>query len=585
MENKKRLLVIQLGPLCDTIQTLMALRAIKHLYPGVELSLLVRDRFSDAAKRVDWLDQLYLLPTEEILNQDALKSLSDWIAPMLNQNWDMIVNWTFSEASSYLTALLSSGLKLGFSRRKDLALSCHDGWSQYVQSAVLKSDHPVHQNIHLTDILTTQLLTALQIHVGEPAQSGNAAVTSKNFFKLKIDDSDFNLDSNIFSKKWICFSFEPTFTECQLELITKVMSLIQKDNPDYHFFLVGDSRTQRFNLDLGLLFSKNEVDTSRVFSFLGRNDFDGIAYLLSHSQWLISICPNDTLTHLASVFGTRILTLLHGSPTLFENGPYGNGHYILFAEEEYGVKPELLYSTWSYANQEWAHRRNISFEIFCKHLEAETKGMAIEVYRSKIRTPGEGGGVYYEPLLQTPMTLVDWFSQVVGHIARHWYCGWTPALGVELFRSRITPNLIQQLRGLKESTHALIKILENAKRTSQVIEQKCTHLVTEKLMDIKTKEEMNILADELSELENLAFRLSNTHPPLKFICHLSKVLMHNLRGTTLSAMSHEMTLSYDQLKLGSEIINEWIDYTLKLAKPVAVRGADVIPLHPKTLNT
>ena len=45
-----RCLVIQLARLGDTVQSLMALRAAKQLYPQLEITLLTRETFSDAAK-------------------------------------------------------------------------------------------------------------------------------------------------------------------------------------------------------------------------------------------------------------------------------------------------------------------------------------------------------------------------------------------------------------------------------------------------------------------------------------------------------------------------------------------------------
>ena len=103
----------------------------------------------------------------------------------MSETWDFVVNWSYSEASSYLTALLPARVKLGFSRRKDKTFLSSDGWSHYIQGVVQGG---VPQDIHLTDILTTQLLTALQLHLGEPKDAGNSPVTSKNFFRLDIDN-------------------------------------------------------------------------------------------------------------------------------------------------------------------------------------------------------------------------------------------------------------------------------------------------------------------------------------------------------------------------------------------------------------
>ena len=62
-----RCLVIQLARTGDTIQSLMALRAAKQLYPQLEIHFLVRERFSNAAKRISWLSSVITLPTDALL--------------------------------------------------------------------------------------------------------------------------------------------------------------------------------------------------------------------------------------------------------------------------------------------------------------------------------------------------------------------------------------------------------------------------------------------------------------------------------------------------------------------------------------
>src|SRR5206468_492247 len=88
-------------------------------------------------------------------------------------------------------------------RRRDTSFLGADGWSHYIQ-AVLQGR--ADQNIHLTDILTTQILTALQIHCGEPATDGSSPVTSKTFFQLKLREEDLGdgwVGWNDPSRKWI----------------------------------------------------------------------------------------------------------------------------------------------------------------------------------------------------------------------------------------------------------------------------------------------------------------------------------------------------------------------------------------------
>src|SRR5687768_2370818 len=140
-----RIIVIQLARLGDTLQTLMALRAAKQLYPELEIHLVVRENFSAAVKRVPWIEKVIALPTNEILgpivagikNEDqSLPFLAQWTRSVVDTKWDFLVNWSFSEPSSYLAALIPAVVKLGYVRGKDLSLTCQDDWSTYVQGVV-----------------------------------------------------------------------------------------------------------------------------------------------------------------------------------------------------------------------------------------------------------------------------------------------------------------------------------------------------------------------------------------------------------------------------------------------------------------
>src|SRR5688572_12327873 len=97
--KKIRMLIIQLARVGDTLQSLMALRAAKQLYPQLEIHFLARERFASAIKRVPWLDNVITLPTDSLLgpvlvnpkNEGfALRDLARWSKPLINEPWDFV---------------------------------------------------------------------------------------------------------------------------------------------------------------------------------------------------------------------------------------------------------------------------------------------------------------------------------------------------------------------------------------------------------------------------------------------------------------------------------------------------------------
>jgi ADP-heptose:LPS heptosyltransferase len=591
-----RCLVIQLARLGDTLQSLMALRAAKQLYPQLEIHFVCRERFSAAARRVPWISQVTTLPTDTLIGpvltgekreSAALAEVARWVAPLVRETWDLVVNWSYSEASSYLTGLVPSRVKLGYSRRRDTSFAAADGWSHYIQAVVQGG---VAQNIHLTDILTTQLLTALQIHVGDPANDGSSAVTSKTFFSVDPTSTENGSGRSWswrdLSKKWVAIqlgagSDSKTWSP---ESWAKLASFILRRHPETNLVLLGGqadvARAKRFSAALEL----KAQDRRRVLSLVGETDFDLWTSVVSSAQWLLA---GDTAAiHLASVLGTRVLNVSVGPVRWTETGPYGNGHYVVSSAlpcaaclnrdsgKEHScrsdVTPEAVYGTWSYGAAEWTHRRQQTLETHFSALGWTSHLEAVRIHRARIRGTADGGGATYEAMLSRPLRIEDWCGMVMGHVARAWYCGWVPPVGQELKRPMIGTDLIKRLREIDESSGVMAKICEEAGRTAASLTVRSARLRSDKVMQIQERDELRDLGRKLMELDALVERLGKTHPAMLAFSQMSKVLMHNLRGSHLADLGRESASCYRQLNEGVTILRAWVKHTLDLAKPVAV---------------
>ena len=578
-----RCLVIQLARLGDSLQSLMALRAAQQLYPNLEIHFLTRERFSEAAKRVPWIQSVITLPTQTILgpliqgDQDenqTLAALGAWVSPLTQEPWDIVVNWSYSEASSFLASLIPTKFKLGYTRRRDARFSLlgSDGWSHYIQGVIQSG---IEQNIHLIDIFTTQLLTALQLHFGEPQAVGNAPVTSKGFFSLRLKESDMQEYLSDFGRKWITVQLGAGKDNKRWHPIkwARLTKAILEANPDCGIFLVGGKDdTERYQLFLKEMGTFLEGRTSFV-PLIGETDFDLWASIISRSQWLIA---SDTAAiHLAGVLGTRVLNLSLGEARFLETGPYGNSHYVITEEgaASEGPSVEAVFATWTYANSDKSVANLPSLDRHFEDRGWKSHLNSIRIYKSRIRTANEGGGVVYESAIKKPLQITHWTSMVLGHIARSWYCGWVPPMGQEVTRDAIDSNLIQKLRELQNSSSVLAKICEQARRTALQLNKRSANLKSDKVMAIQDKEELNALGNTLHELEVLLERLAKSHPPLLAFAQMSKVLMHHLNGTYLAELGEEAAQCYKQLNEGALLLKDWVRFTLDLAKPVSVPTA------------
>jgi ADP-heptose:LPS heptosyltransferase len=564
----------------------MALRAAKQLYPQLEIHFVARGSFAMAARRVPWIEKVHELPTEEILGPslngrseegEMLKKLARWVRPLATRPWDLLFNWSFSDASSFLTGLLPARVKLGYSRGPDLGFLATDGWSQFVQAIVQAG---VRQNIHLTDILTTQLLTALQIHVGDPVEVGNAAVTSKGFFALEAQPPTFGASWRDSSRRWIGLQIGASTPQrtWSASAWAAFISHLLSYGQDCSLVLMGGPDDIEKEQEILNLLPESQRRSRHLHSIVGRAGFDPWAHVVSRCQWVVA--GDTAVIHLASVLGTRVLHLAIQSPNWSETGPYGNGHYVLApVAGQNTVSPEAAFNAWTYASGEWSLRKHLSIEEHFQAKKLESELQKIAIFRSKIRNSQDGGGVFYEPMNRQPLELGDWGSQVIGHMARAWYCGWVPAVGHELDRRAIGPHLVQNLRRLGEAADVLEKVCEEARRASQQLQSRGSKLRSDKIMRLTDQEELRNLGKKLIELEDLIDRLAGIDPILIAFARMTRVLMHNLRGDRLAALGKDSAVSYQQLLQGISVLKEWIRFTLQLVKPVAITPAKVIELR------
>ncbi len=601
--NAMKMLVVQLGDAADVLRSLMALRGAKQNYPQIDIHFIVRKKHSEPLKYVSWISNIYELDVDGIVGpllrkesteEFALEKIINWLAQFSDQNWDFVVNWTFDEISSYLMALIPGSTKLGYSRYRDLSLSHADGWSQYVQSTRASL---ISQNIHLTDIYATQLLTAIQVMIGEPQADKDSSITNKNFFEFEKNDHDIEVSRNDYEKKWIAVFVDAeknnhNWTEKNwAHLISEIIS----NHPECHIVLMGDKKAAKINKRILNNLEDWEINTKKIISLIGDEDFSVTAQIISECRWVVT--ENAAVLQLAGLLGTRILYISKDSFINFDKSPYGNGHWIVSLGSERTTQEhlreslvdeycfsELVYFVWKYASHEWVHGRNLTLSDYLTGYGIEIdKIKSIKISRSKVRSMTHGGGVCYELMNNLPINGEEWVAQVVGYLARSWYCGWAPEPANEVERDRIMPEIVRELRMLIEPASVLKQLYSKSIMISNEISQVASKLRSQNIVDIEHKQRLSVLGGELAELEKLAEKLSAIHPYFTIFTSLSKVMMHNLNDANLKRLGEQGAMAYGQLLEGVKLFEEWIRATINVVRPQEVvqnkfRTAKIIPL-------
>jgi len=158
-----KILILQLARLGDIYMSWPAVRALRRKYPEAQIHLLTRPRFEAAVEGLTAIDRHVSLPVAQILEplvqQDAdikksLSKLSDCLNPLKQENYDLVINLTFSPLSSYITHFIAgpSTIVSGYTRFDDGYFRPADEISSYFYAQV-GIDKP--NRIHVADIFAS----------------------------------------------------------------------------------------------------------------------------------------------------------------------------------------------------------------------------------------------------------------------------------------------------------------------------------------------------------------------------------------------------------------------------------------------
>jgi len=586
-----RCVLIQLGRISDLLESLLAIRAAQQLYPTLEITIVCKKEAAAFAERAEWVKAVAAAPVNDWITEvnsasftpkELMGPVARWISPLIGKGpsgsepWDILINWSYSESSSYIAGLLPAKLKLGYQRRSNLDFSSGDAWSQYIHGAVQSSLDP---GIHLTDILTTQLLTALQVQFGDPLDVGSQSATGREFFSIRTTQGDPILDP---SRIWIGIQIDSFFNVAEW---TKLIKLTLERHPEAQIALLGAEAQRELGADILRSCHHQGLDSRpdaragarRIITLVGETDAELWIDVLSQCKWVISSSPRPA--QLASLLGTRVLQLSNSKNPSWVQAAYGNQHLLLSTtDEKVKLVPEAVYAAWSYAQYEKLHQHNWDFAKHLDRLGFATLTEWIDLKKSRIRPSEEGGGVAYEREMSRPMSSQEWTALVHAQIARLWYCGWTPPVGSELDRSLIRPELIQAMRALEESSGVMTRVLGEAVKTAEQFHSKSAGLKSDKLMSVNDRQELESQGRRLLELQKLVERLANADEHLLLFSTMLTVMLHNLEGNQISEISKETLITFKQLEQGAQLLRSWVTHTLKLARPAVVEPLSFIPI-------
>lgn len=312
-----KILIQQLARLGDIYISWPAVRALRRQYPDAEIHFLTRPRFEGAVQGLTAIDRHISLPSGSILeplvqeNPDidgALAKLESFIAPLKAENYDWIINLTFSPFSSYLThALSTANTKVsGYSRFDDGYFRPSDEMSSYfyAQVGIGKANR-----VHLADIFASML----NLEYIEADWATAEGITSdiqlpEGYMVVHVGASE--RQKSLSSFTW-----------------ASALNAIAAERPGTAVALIGANSE--------VIQAQEIIDQCkdlRFFNYVGKTQISDLFAIIQKADLLLG-CDSAPI-HVASLTDTPTLNISVGSVNFWETGPKASLAFILRAEQE-----------------------------------------------------------------------------------------------------------------------------------------------------------------------------------------------------------------------------------------------------------
>lgn len=310
-----KILVLELARLGDIYQTWPALRALHRQRPNDEIHILTRPRFSSALEGIGIPYTSKILHVSHLLEpvidtrsdiKEAYDRMNTFVDELRAENYDEIINFSFSPASSYLAHAVSQPWTkvIGYTRHDDGFLAIPDDMSAYfyAQVGISRSNR-----FHLCDVFGTMVSSDLE---AADWRSPEFVKVSEKKRQVLIHIGASEAKKSLSAAKWSAIIKQIALMDADLDII-----------------LIGTKEDLPKAGEIA-----NSVTTNRLQSMVGQTDLKQLFQLIADS--MIVIGADSAPMHMASLTGTSCLNLSLASVSFWETGPRSKGSVIYRANDE-----------------------------------------------------------------------------------------------------------------------------------------------------------------------------------------------------------------------------------------------------------
>ena len=316
----KKILIVQLCRMGDTVQTLPLLKRLKAAVSPCEVTLLGIRESTTLVRDTAFVDRFVSVPFssyKEIEGRaDSPKLTLLLNTPELREKYDLVINLTHDLTSSAISAEIRSSQKSGRLQGPNReTLSLADDWSKYLFSSVRSRDR------------AENLFNLVDIHIG---MGGIKHKAMKKWLDVGEDEAERSREL-LRANGW--------GTAGKLVALQMGANQIHRAWPVSRFVALAQQLMRYPGVEIALLGSPGERRLGEEFALgvkapvinlIGNTEITDLPALLANCDLLVS---NDTGTaHIAAGVGTKVLGLYFSTAFFGETAPYGAGHVIAQVE-------------------------------------------------------------------------------------------------------------------------------------------------------------------------------------------------------------------------------------------------------------
>ncbi len=300
----KKILVIKLTMMGDTILLYPAVKSLKEKYKSAKLTVLCSKVNFDIVKMWDFVDEIIVFEFDKFFKNPMVIILQFFL--LWKKKFDLGIDFEQWFRITAIILFFSSKYKVGFRTPKQLRHYLFDHWVYHV-----KNRHEVE--------CFCDIVKSLSIEV----KNKDLFLKINNETKEKIKNVLYS--HNIEEKKFVVIhpgcGIHGFYREWDIERYVEVAKYIISKYK-YSIVLTGnkDDKTK------GIFFEKSDIDKKYVLNMIGKTTIEELIALVSMTKLII--CGNTGILHIASALNIPTVAI-HGPTNPIKWGPWKNRNVVI----------------------------------------------------------------------------------------------------------------------------------------------------------------------------------------------------------------------------------------------------------------